>query len=98
MARIELDPNAYRSITQSPEAYAVLALKANQVKQRAEATAPRDTGEYASKFRVHGGRLQQGSPVIYVANDDDAAAHIEWGTKHTPAHNTMGNALDSVVE
>ncbi|MFC0547048.1 hypothetical protein [Kutzneria chonburiensis] len=98
MARIELDPNAYRSITQSPEAYAVLALKANQIKERAEATAPEQTGEYASKFRVHGGRQQQGSPVIYVANDDDAAAHIEWGTKHTPAHKTMSSALESVIE
>lgn len=103
MARVELNQAAFREIAQSPEAHAVLAQKALQIKSRAESTAPRDTGDYAKSFEIVSGRPEQGTPVVRVASRDRAAAHIEWCTKHspfgpTPPHNTLGNALESVVE
>jgi ribosomal protein S6E (S10) len=66
-------------------------------------SAPVDTGDYRSKFSIRGGKDKKGLPVVYVGNDDPAAAHIEWGTKHsafgpTPAHHTMARAMSSARE
>lgn len=55
----------------------------------AEATAPVDTGAYRSRFRV-----EQSGGEVYVVNDDEAAAAIEFGTADTPAHLTLMRAVD----
>lgn len=80
---------------------ALLAL-AERVKAEAEATAP-----YEPKSKTHfrdafhaeigkdaGARGDRVAGIVY--NDDDAALSIETGTAHTPAHNTLTNALDAL--
>ncbi|MCZ0973161.1 hypothetical protein O1L55_20705 [Streptomyces albulus] len=103
MARFEMNMSEVKSILHSPEAFAVLGKKAHQVLSVCEATAPVETGAYRRSFRISGGQTKGGSAIVRVANDDPAAAHIEWGTKHsafgpTPAHHTMANAMASVIE
>lgn len=64
---------------------------AEPVRDTCEATAPRNTGDYADAFDTVAG---EGS--AYVVNRDFKAGWIEKGTGApgpTPAHQTMHNAL-----
>ncbi|MFF7588626.1 hypothetical protein ACFZCK_14180 [Kitasatospora purpeofusca] len=105
MARVEVNRSEFQRLAQGPEAYAALMVKARQVLARAQATAPRDSGDYAGRFHISGGKTRENTAIVYVGNDDPAAAHIEWGTKKggwrngpSKAHHTMSRALGSVVE
>jgi len=68
--------------------------RAEDVKNKAETLAPRDTGTYAASFRVETGVREGRRPRAQakVINDDQAAAYVEWGTSRTPRHRVMGRA------
>ncbi len=50
--RVRLDRRGVRSLLRDPGVRAELRRRAEQVRGRAEATAPRDTGAFAASFRV----------------------------------------------
>lgn len=86
-----------RMLRSEPMLAAMLA-RAEQVKARAEAIAPVDTGEYARSFSVEGtraGGAHHDRAVAAVRSDDPAAFAIEVGTEDTPAHRTLRKALDA---
>jgi hypothetical protein len=73
----------------------------NQMESRAErlesacrTSAPRNTGSYASSFRVETGIRPGAKPRAEskVINDDFAATLVEWGTRRTPRFRVMGRA------
>ncbi len=78
--------------------------RAGRVAVRAEATAPRRTGDYASSFQVSsgvraGGRTRRA--YGRVTNTDPKARLLEYGTgpdengRKTPRFRTLGSALDA---
>lgn len=71
----------------------------------AEGIAPRRTGRYADSIgadvyvrRLPGVDGKSGRAVGRVTATDPAAFQIEHGTKDTPAHRTLGRALDVMRE
>jgi hypothetical protein len=68
--------------------------RAEDVKNKAVALAPRDTGAYVSAFRVETGVRKGKKPRAQakVINDDSAAPYVEWGTSRTPRYRVMGRA------
>lgn len=75
--------------------------RAEKVKARAEATAPRsgDTRDkpYAERFKAST-RHRADRVVGVVSNDHPASIQIELGTENTPKHRTLGRALDAAKE
>lgn len=72
---------------------------AEKVKARFEATAPRETGEYATSAVVSlerrgGVRKDRAAGVVTLMDPD--GFYKEMGTKDTPAHHSLRNALHSV--
>jgi hypothetical protein len=68
--------------------------RAKPIKARCVATSPRDTGAYASSFRIETGIRPGRKPRAEskVINSDPAAPYVEWGTSRTPRHRVMGKA------
>jgi hypothetical protein len=68
--------------------------RAEDVKNKAVALAPRDTGSYVSSFRVETGVRGGSKPRAQakVINDDSAAPYVEWGTARTPRFRVLGRA------
>jgi hypothetical protein len=81
---------------------AEMLARAERGKAFAESTAPfdatsKDGGHYRDSFTVAAGT--RGGPKAdrafgRVTNTDEAAFFIEVGTRDTPAHHTLGKALD----
>lgn len=102
MARSRFDASfaGIGELLNSPRMVADMRRRAERVAARASATAARDTGRYASSFRVesgaHGGR---GNDRAYgrVVNDDEAAPYQEFGTSRQEARHTLRNALHSAA-
>lgn len=78
--------------------------RAENAKIEAEATAPFDPNShdgthYKDSFRVasdtHGG-VQKDRAEARLVNDDSAAIYIEYGTRDTPRHRTLGRATDAM--
>jgi hypothetical protein len=71
--------------------------RARGVETRCVSNAPRDTGAYASSFRVETGIRPGKKPRAEskVINDDEAAVYVEYGTSRTPRHRVMGKAAGS---
>jgi len=74
--------------------------RAEKGKAYAEAIAPfdptdRDGDHYKDHFSVRPGNRQDRASAELV-NDHVAAVQIEWGTSDTPAHRTLGKALDAM--
>jgi hypothetical protein len=71
--------------------------RARRGKEFAEATAPYDehggSPHYKDLFRVAATPNTQRAEASLI-NDDEAAFQIEYGTRHTPKHRTLGKALD----
>jgi hypothetical protein len=68
--------------------------RAGRIAAACRAAAPRDTGSYASSFRVETGVRKGGKPRAEskVINGDPAAPYVEWGTSRTPRYRVMGRA------
>lgn len=76
--------------------------RAEQVKARAQATAPDATplGEgYKFEFKASAGvkTSKKGTRRAFgrVTNDSDHAIWVEYGGQNTPAHRTLGRALNT---
>jgi hypothetical protein len=87
----------YKGIGQmlvSPQMQREMESRARRVESTCVATAPEDTGSYASSFRVETGIRPGKKPRAEskVINDDDAAPYVEWGTSRTPRYRVMGRA------
>lgn len=84
----------------------VMRVQAERVKAVAEAIAPvgseadgdKHPGLYKSSFRVESGVREGKKPraVGRVVNDAPYAFHVEFGSKDTPKHRTLGKALGIV--
>lgn len=83
----------------APWMQAEMKARAEKVKALAESIAPVDTGEYKSKFEVESGvkESSKGTRRAYgrVKNTAGHAIDVEYGGEHTPAHRTLGKALDA---
>ncbi|MFJ1704498.1 hypothetical protein [Kitasatospora sp. NPDC088346] len=97
--RVEIDAASLDAIAQDPEILAVLVRKAQEVKAKAEAIAPRQSGDYAGKFKLRSG-VKNGKAFAQVANTDPAANVIELGARggKNPKHRVLGRALQSIRE
>jgi hypothetical protein len=75
---------------------AAMRARAGAGKAHAESIAPRRTGEYARSFRVTSGVRQGKTRRAFgrLESTDGKALHLEFGTEDTPAHRTLGKALD----
>lgn len=74
--------------------------RANKVKAVAEATAPKNSGEYAASFEVSSGVRDEPTRRAYgrVENTDPKAIHLEFGTSGTPKFRTLGKASEAARE
>lgn len=93
---------SYRGIGQllrSSEMQAEMLRRAARAKVYAQATAPRETGQFATSFTTHvvarGGAHRDRAEAV-LANTDPAGLAIELGTRRTPAHRTLRKALDAM--
>lgn len=75
---------------------AAMLARAEAGKAYAEGIAPRRTGKYAGSFEASAGVRDGARRRAYgrLANTDSKALHLEFGTEDTPAHRTLGKALD----
>jgi hypothetical protein len=99
-ARFSASYSGIREMINAPWMVADMRRRAERVAERAAATAPRDTGAYASSFRVesgtHGG-FNRDRAYGRVVNDDEAAPFVEHGTSRQEARHTLRNALHSAA-
>lgn len=82
----------------SPQMRAEMRRRAEKVKVVAEATAPVDSGEYKSSFRVTSGArggIRKDRAYGRVTNTAPHAFYVEYGTSKTPAHHTLRHALSA---
>jgi hypothetical protein len=93
-ARYRQNTKAFAKVLVSKQMQDAMKDRAEQVQQRAEGIAPRDTGDYGSSFRVEVGVREGPKPraVAKVVNDNPAAPYVEWGTSRTPRYRVMGRA------
>jgi hypothetical protein len=82
----------------SPGMGAEMRRRAEKVKPLAEATAPVDSGEYKSSFKVTSGArggVRKDRAYGRVTNSAPHAFYVEHGTSKTPAHHTLRRALSA---
>lgn len=97
-ARYRPDIKGFGRVLASKKMQEEMRDRAEQVRRRCEALAPRDTGAYMDSFRVEAGVGPGAKPraVAMVINDDEAAPYVEWGTSRTPRYRVMGRAAGAV--
>lgn len=97
-ARYRHDYKKFGKVMTSRQMQDAMKGRAEQVRSRAEALAPRRTGAYASSFKVEVSIRKGPKPraVAKVINDNPAAPYVEWGTSRTPRYRVMGKAAGSV--
>jgi len=86
-------------LLKSPEMVTAMEEFAQAGKDLAETIAPRETGEYASRFSVassRSGGVHHDRAVAYLINDDPASLSIEYGTLDTPKHRTLGRVIGAL--
>lgn len=78
----------------SPQMQREMATRAERVKDKALALAPRETGQYSTSFRVEVGVREGKKPRAQakVINDASNASYVEWGTSKTPRFRPLGRA------
>jgi hypothetical protein len=93
-AKFRGDYKGIGKILRSTQMQREMETRAERVKSKAEALAPRDSGQYSASFRVETGVREGRKPraVSKVINDARNAPYVEWGTSKTPRHRTMGKA------
>lgn len=85
------------AVLRSPEMVGLMLARAEAIKARAIASAPRETGEYAASFNASAGIGKAAGKsrraVGTVENTSDHAAAVEFGGDHTPAYHTLTTAM-----
>jgi hypothetical protein len=83
LTKYRLDPAGFRrNLLQADFMVAEMHRRAERVKEAAEASAPQDTGEYRSSFKVEtvrDGGIHHDRAEGRVVNTDPAALPIEFG-------------------
>ncbi|WP_329521160.1 HK97 gp10 family phage protein [Spirillospora sp. NBC_01491] len=80
----------------SPQMQAAMRSRAEKVAALAAATAPIDSGEYKSSFKVTSGArggVRRDRAYGRVTNTAPHAVYVEFGTSKVPAHHTLRRAL-----
>lgn len=109
MGVVKLDYKGIGDMLCMPGVEREMLRRAKKVKRRAQQTAPvsgdpddETRGRYKDSFTASAGiqRRKTRRAVGTVTSDDPAAFHIEFGTgdptgTRTPAHRTLGKALDA---
>lgn len=109
MSVVKLDYDGIGEMLCSPGMQREMLRRAKKVKRRAEQIAPvskqpdgETRGRYKDSFTASASvqRRKTKRAVGTVTSDDPAAFHIEFGTgdptgARTPAHRTLGKALDA---
>lgn len=82
MAEYQADHVGFARLMKSDEVGRVVQREAEYLAAHLRATAPRDTGEYASKFYVESGLdiLEQDRSASFVINDSRQATALEVGS------------------
>lgn len=107
MSRYEHDYEAFgKAVLSAPWMVAEMDRRAAAGAARARAVAPVDeTGDHPGRYRdsiTHESGIREETgryksrAVGRVIAADPAAFHIEFGTSDTPAHRTLGQALDAM--
>jgi hypothetical protein len=96
----QLDYAGLGEYLRSEEMKAAMLVRAEKVKAVAESIAPVDTGgphpgRYKAAFSVSSGVQvrKTGRAYAEVSNSAPYAFHVEFGTKTTPRHRTLGKAV-----
>lgn len=88
MARVQLNPGIGKYLEGTPEMKRAMVVNAGSIATTFAATAPRDTGTFASSAAVsvtgRGARVELTDP---------AAVHKEFGTRDTPAFGSLRRAV-----
>jgi hypothetical protein len=101
MATFRASYSGIGEMLRSPEVEAEMVRRAEKVKAQAEATAPVDSGEYASNFEVSSskrGGSKKDRASATISNGVDHAFAVEYGASHTPRYRTLGRALDAAKD
>jgi hypothetical protein len=97
--------NFRREVLQADWMMAEVESRAQRGLVFAEATAPRETGAYSTRFRVRvrkNGGIHKDRAEALLVNTDPAALSIEFGhftanrTTFVPGHHTLTRALDAM--
>jgi hypothetical protein len=105
MAGYEASYTGIGEMLVAPFMVAEMRRRAEKVKAAAEAAAPVDEGgthpgRYKASFHVDSGVREGKTRRAYgeVTNDSPEAFYVEYGTKKTPRHRTLGTALDAAKD
>lgn len=107
MTKYRLNPAGFRrNLLQADFMMAEMGLRAQRVREAAEAIAPQETGAYKSKFRVKvlkRGGVHKDRAEGRVINTDKAAMSIEFGhvtedDTFVAGHYTLTTAIDAAGE
>lgn len=93
-ARFRASYSGIGELARSLQMEAEMRRRAEKIAVFARATAPRDTGDYASRFEVDSG-VRTDRAYGSVTNTHPAAFQIEYGTSDTPAHHTLTAAMQA---
>lgn len=99
MAVYVADHVGFARLMKSDEIAIAVRVKAVEIMARMRATAPRDTGAYASNFSVESGLdlVNQDRGVSFIINDSDYATALEvgsWNIKNPPR--PMARVLEEI--
>lgn len=102
MAGVRYVPNraGLGELLRSESMLAAMMQYAEKIQSVAEVTAPVDSGDYASKFRLVPSR--RGGPnadraQVTVENYSDHAFYVEYGAYGRPGRHTLFNAVMAVA-
>lgn len=94
----EINPNFDRDLFRSEELTQLVYDGGDRVLTEAEGIAMAEgrTFDFATSLHKDDHRARSGRPISTVYSDDPGALSIEFGTRYTPAHRTLGRALESI--
>lgn len=94
----QINPNFDRDLFRSEELTALVSDAGDRVLAEAERTALAEghTFDFAESLHKIDHRARSGRPMSSVYSDDPGSLSIEFGTRYTAAHRTLGRALESI--
>lgn len=106
MATVKLSYDGIGEMLSSPAMQREMKRRADKIKDAAEAASPvggagdPHPGRYKASFSSSSGIRPKGAgrtrrAVGQVVNDSPEVYYVEYGTKTTPRHRTLGTAMDA---